>query len=131
LAILLLEGDADGVAWTRESGMSRFIARISTVAMLPLAALPALSLAHGAQAAPAQMAVLARIPIGDLDLSRPDHARLLKVRIETTRTNVCDARIQAENLDRWSARACRRDVDDEVRSKLSATQARALRGVGG
>jgi UrcA family protein len=111
--------------------MDRFIVKVSTVAVLALAALPALGLAQAAQAAPAEPAVLATIPVGDLDLSRPDHARLLKTRIEAAGEAVCEARTRAEGLDRWSARACRIDVRDEVQSKLSQKQARALRAVGG
>lgn len=116
--------------------MGQFIAKLSTVAVLGLAALPTLGLTQVAQAAsvtsnaPEPM-VLARIPIGDLDLSRPDHARLLKTRIDIASATVCDARIRAERLDRWSAAACRIDIRDEVQSKLSQPQLRALRSVGG
>lgn len=134
MAILPLEGDADGGARTGESNMGRFTAKISTIAAPGLAALSVLStlgLAQAAWAAPAKPAVLATIPVGDLDLSRPDHARLLKARIETTSASVCGARIRAERLDRWSARACRIDLRDEVHSKLTQGQARALRAVGG
>jgi UrcA family protein len=119
--------------------MGRFIAKISTIAapgMAALSVLSALGLAQAAQAAPAQSksdkpAVLATIRIGDLDLSRPQDARLLKARIATTSAAVCGARIRAERLDRWSARACHIDIRDEVHSKLSQGQARALRAVGG
>ena len=116
--------------------MGQFIAKISTIAVLGLAALPALGLTQAAQAAPAQSksgkpAVLATIPVGDLDLSRPEDARLLRARIETTSAAVCGARIRAERLDRFSARACRIDIRDEVHSKLSPGQSRALRSAGG
>jgi UrcA family protein len=111
--------------------MSRFIARLSTAAILALAALPALGLAQVAHAAPAGPAVLATIRVGDLDLSRPDDARQLQARIEAAGERVCDARVRAEKLDRWSARACRIDIRDEVQSKLSREQARALRAIGG
>ncbi|MBO9559881.1 MAG: UrcA family protein [Caulobacter sp.] len=111
--------------------MGQFIAKLSTVALLGLAVLPALGLTQAAQAASPEPAVLAHIPVGDLDLSRPDQARLLKARIDTAAAVVCDARIQAERLDRWSAKACLIDVRDEVQSKLSAPQLRALRSVGG
>jgi UrcA family protein len=111
--------------------MGRFIAKISTVAVLGLAALPALGLTQAAQASPTKPPALATIPVGDLDLSRPDHARILKARIETTSAAVCGARIRTERLDRFSARACRIDIRDEVHSKLSPGQARALRAVGG
>jgi hypothetical protein len=64
--------------------MNRFIAKISTVAVLGLAAVARPGPGPGGPGAPAQMpSVLARIPVGDLDLSRPDDARLLKARIET------------------------------------------------
>lgn len=111
--------------------MSRFIGRLSTAAILGLAALPALGLTQAAHAAPARPAVLATIRIGDLDLSRPDDARRLQARIDAAGESVCDARARAEKLDRWSARACRIDIRDEVRSKLSRRQARALGAVGG
>jgi UrcA family protein len=116
--------------------MGQFIVQLSTVAVLGLAALPILGLTQTAQAAPAQSksgepTVLATIPIGDLDLSRPDHARVLKARIETTSAAVCGDRVRAERLDRSSAWACRIDFRDEVHSKLSPGQARVLRSVGG
>jgi UrcA family protein len=116
--------------------MSGLIAKISTIAVLGLAALPALGLTQAAQAAPAQFksgkpVVLAKIAVGDLDLSRPDDARLLKARIDSATAVVCKARTRAERLDRFSARACRLDIRDEVHSKLSDGQARALRAVGG
>ncbi len=56
---------------------------------------------------------------------------MLKARIETTSAAVCGARIRAERLDRFSAAACRIDIRDEVHSKLSDGQSRALRAVGG
>jgi UrcA family protein len=114
--------------------MNRFIVKMSTVAAPGLAALPvlfALGLTQAAVAAPARPSVLATIPVGDLDLSRPDDARLFKARIEAAGEAVCDARTRAERLDRWSARACRIDLRDEVQSKLSRDQARALRAIGG
>ena len=111
--------------------MSRFIVKISTVAVLGLAALPALCLTQAAQAAPAKPAVLATIPVGDLDLSRPGDARLFQARVEAAGEAVCDARTRAERLDRWSAKACRIDIRDEVQSKLSRKQAKALRAIGG
>jgi len=111
--------------------MGRFIAKLSTVAVLGLAALPALGLIQPAAAAPAKPAVLAAIPVGDLDLSRPDDARRLQARIDAAGQAVCEARTRAERLDRWSARACRIDIRDEVQSKLSARQVKALRAVGG
>jgi UrcA family protein len=131
LANLPFEGDADGVARTGEADMGRFIARLSTIAVLGLAALPVLGLTQAAQAAPAKPPVLATIPVGDLDLSRPDDAHRLKARIEAAGETVCDARVRAERLDRWSAKACRIDIRDEVQSKLSREQARALRAIGG
>ncbi|HWW26839.1 MAG TPA: UrcA family protein [Caulobacter sp.] len=111
--------------------MSRFIAKLSTAAILGLAALPALGLAQAAYAGPATPAVLATIRVGDLDLSRPDDARRLQARTDAASEMVCDARSRAKKLDRWSAGACRIDIRDEVRSKSSARQARALRAVGG
>ena len=114
--------------------MSRFIVKISTLAapgLAVLVALPALGLTQAAQAAPAKPSVLATIAVGDLDLSRPDDARRLQARIEAAGVAVCDARTRAQALDRWSARACRIDIRDEVQSKLSREQAKALRAIGG
>ena len=114
--------------------MSRFIVKISTVAAPGLAALSVLSalgLTQAAQAAPAKPAVLATIQVGDLDLSRPGDARLFQARVEAAGEAVCDARTRAERLDRWSAKACRIDIRDEVQSKLSRQQAKALRAIGG
>lgn len=111
--------------------MGRFIAKLSTAGILGLAALPALGLAQAAHAAPARPPVLATIRVGDLDLSRPDDARRFLARIDAAGETVCDARARAERLDRWSARACRIDIRDEVQSKLSREQARALRASGG
>jgi UrcA family protein len=111
--------------------MAQFIAKFSMVAVLGLAVLPALGLAQAARAETPEPAVLARIQVGDLDVSRPDHARQLKARIDVATAAVCDARLRAERLDRWSAAACRIDVRDEVQSKLSQPQLRALRSVGG
>jgi UrcA family protein len=111
--------------------VNRFIVKLSTVAVLAMAALPALGLAQAAQAAPAKPPALATIPVGDLDLSRPEDARVLKARINTATAAICGARIRAERLDRFSATACRIDIRDEVHSKLSDGQSRALRAVGG
>ena len=110
--------------------MGQFIANLSTAALLGLAVLPALGLTQAAQAASPYPAVLVRIPVGDLDLSRPQDARRLQARIAAAGETVCVARAQAQQLDRWSAKACRIDVRDEVQSKLSAPQLRALRAVG-
>jgi UrcA family protein len=114
--------------------VNRFIAKLSTVAVLAMTAFPVLGLAQAAQAAqaaPAKPAVLATIPVGDLDLSRPEDARVLKARISTATAAICGARIRVERLDRFSATACRIDIRDEVHSKLSDGQSRALRAVGG
>ncbi|MGR4863725.1 UrcA family protein [Caulobacter sp. LARHSG274] len=112
--------------------MASFIARLSTIAVLALAAVPAVGLSQ-AEAAPrtARPAPLASIRVGDLDLSRTEDARIFKARIDAAGEAVCAARIRQESLDRWSARACRMDVQDEVRSRLSRPQLRALRSAGG
>lgn len=111
--------------------MGRFITKLSTIAVLGLAGLPVLGLVQPAWAAPARPPVLATIRVGDLDLSRPDDARRFLARIDAAGETVCEARARAEKLDRWSARACRIDIRDEVQSKLSRQQARALRASGG
>lgn len=109
--------------------MDKMIAKVSTAAVLALAALPALGLAQAAHAAPAQPVV--RIPVGDLDLSRADHAHALKTRIDTAGEAMCQQRTRQERLDRWSGRACRIDFRKDVEAQLTRPQMRALRSVGG
>lgn len=109
--------------------MGTFIAKISTAAVLALAALPVVGLAQAAHAAPT--APVVRIPIGDLDLTRPDDARLFKARIDAAGEATCDARARREKLGSWSAHACRLDFQDDVRALLTRPQMRALRSVGG
>jgi UrcA family protein len=116
---------------TGEIQMDRFIAKLSSAAVLTLAALPVLGLAQAAWAAPAAPATLARVQVGDLDLSRPQDARLFLARLDAAGEAVCQARERAERLDRFSAKACRLDVQDEVLSKLSRRQTRALHASGG
>jgi UrcA family protein len=111
--------------------MGRVVAKRFTAAVLMSVALPVLGLAQAAHAAPSDKPViLARIPVGDLDLSRPDDARLFQARIDIASETVCGARVRAEQLDRFSAKACRVDIQDEVRSKLSRRQTRALDATG-
>jgi len=109
--------------------MGKPLAKVSTAAVLALAALPALGLAQAAHAAPRQPVV--RIAVGDLDLSRPDQAALLKARIDTAGEAMCQTRARQERLDRWSSRACRLDFHKDVQALLTRPQARALRAVGG
>jgi len=113
--------------------MEKFIAKLSTIAVLALAAVPVAGLSQAALAAPLAVreAPIARILVGDLDLSKDDDARIFKARIDAAGESVCQARTRQEKLDRWSARACRIDFQDDVRSRLSRSQLRALRSVGG
>jgi UrcA family protein len=117
---------------TGEIDMTNFIAKLSTIAVLALAGLSAAGLGP-AEAAPRTVrpAPLASIRVGDLDLSRTDDARIFKARIDAASETVCATRTRQEALDRWSARACRMDFQAEVRSRLSRSQLRALRSVGG
>ncbi|EJL28979.1 hypothetical protein PMI01_03391 [Caulobacter sp. AP07] len=109
--------------------MGTFIAKLSTAAVLALAALPVLGLAQAAHAAPT--APVVRIPIGDLDLSRADDARVFKARIDAAGEAMCEARTRREKLGAWSAHACRLDFQDDLRALLTRPQMRALRSVGG
>ena len=109
--------------------MGKLIAKISTAAVLALAALPALGLAQAVHAAPVQPVV--RIPVGDLDLSRADHALVLKTRIDAAGEAMCRQRAREERLDRWSSRACRIDFRKDVEAQLTRPRMRALRSVGG
>ena len=113
--------------------MEKFIAKLSTIAVLALAAVPAVGLSQAVQAAPLTVreAPIASIPVGDLDLSKDDDARIFKARIDAAGESVCAARTRQEKLDRWSARACRMDFQDDVRSRLSRPQMQALRSAGG
>ncbi|MBO9710215.1 MAG: UrcA family protein [Caulobacter sp.] len=104
------------------------LARMSTA--LVLAAAPMIGLAQAARAETAPR-VLASIPVGDLNLSDPSQVRLFKARVDAAGQAVCAERAQAERLDRWSQRACLRDIQDEVLSKATRQQARALRAAGG
>lgn len=109
--------------------MEKFIAKVSSAVVLVLAALPAFGLAQAAHAAPT--APVVRIPIGDLDLSRADDARVFKARIDAAGEAMCDARARSEKLGVWSARACRLDFQDDIRALLTRPQMRALKSAGG
>jgi UrcA family protein len=124
-----LDSDADGVAITGNADMGTFIAKVSTAAILALAALPAFGLAQAAHAAPA--APVVRIPIGDLDLGKAEHARIFKARIDAAGETMCQARTRQDRLGAWSAHACRLDFQQDVRALLTRPQMRALRSVGG
>ena len=109
--------------------MGTFIAKVSTTAILALAALPALGLTQAAHAAPT--APVVRIPIGDLDLDKAEDARVFKARIDAAGEAMCQTRTRQEKLGAWSAHACRLDFQDDIRALLTRPQMRALRSVGG
>ncbi|MBW8729356.1 MAG: UrcA family protein, partial [Inquilinus limosus] len=56
--------------------MENFIARLSTIAVLALAAVPAVGLSQAEAAPRARPAPLVSIRVGDLDLSRTEDARI-------------------------------------------------------
>jgi UrcA family protein len=109
--------------------MRKFIARLSTVAALALAAVPVVGLATAAHAqTPAQP--VARIQIGDLKLDRPADAAEFNRRTRDAADTVCAARTHAERLGKLSVYACHRDFHDDVQAELSRTQRTALRQAG-
>ena len=106
--------------------MKTLIAKISAAAVLALAGLPTVGLAQATLIEP-----VVRIRVGDLDLERADHARLLKARIDAAGKTMCETRKRQERLDRWSTRACYFDFQEDVDALLTRPQKRALRSVGG
>jgi len=106
--------------------MSKFVSGLSTVAVLVLAAVPALGLTQAAQAGPRAKPV-AHVKIGDLDLARPSHAAEFHHRVDVAGDRFCQARARAERLRTLSVRACRSDFRMDARAELSPERLRALR----
>lgn len=107
--------------------MRKFIARLSTVAALALAAVPVAGLATAAHAAESRVQPVARIAIGDLDLARPADAATFHRRTSDAAEAVCAARTHAERLRNLSVYACHKDFHDDVRAELSRRQISDLR----
>jgi UrcA family protein len=106
--------------------MRKFIARLSTVAALALAAVPIAGLATAAHAADRSQPV-ARIAIGDLRLASPADAAEFHRRVSDAAETVCAARTQAERLRNLSIYVCHRDFHDDVRAELNRQQTADLR----
>jgi UrcA family protein len=106
--------------------MRKFIARLSTVATLALAAVPIAGLATAAHAADRSQPV-ARIAIGDLHLARPADAAVFHSRVSHASHTVCAARTHAERLGDLSVRACHKDFHADVRAQLNRQQTADLR----
>ena len=112
-----------------KSRFGQVFAKVSGIAVLGLAALPAISLTQMAHAAPTAGPV--RIQVGDLDLSQPQDARLFKARIDAAGKATCLADHSWRRLGAISPRACRLDFNDAVHADLTPAQTRALRATGG
>lgn len=104
--------------------MRKFIIRLTGVASLALAALPVLGLAQAAQAAEP----VARVAIGDLDLSKPAQATVLEARIQTAGAQLCKTREANDNARSSIHRAaCVGQVREEVLRQLQPAQRDAVR----
>lgn len=101
--------------------MSKLVSRVAAIAALALAATPIIGLtaAHAAE----RQAPVARIPVGDLTLSRPDDARQFARRVDLAARKVCDA----FGSKAIAANACVADFKDEVKASLSEKQMAELR----
>jgi UrcA family protein len=103
--------------------MRDFVGKISLVAVLALAAVPAIGLTQAAQAAQP----VAHIKIGDLRLSRPSHAVEFNRRVDAAGDEVCAVRARQEGLRGLSLRACRIEFGQDARAELSRAQLSDLR----
>lgn len=105
--------------------MRKFILRLTGAASLALAALPVLGLAQAAQAQPVQP--VARVVVGDLDLSKPAQAAVLNSRIRAAGTEFCKARESIDtgrgNIPRAS---CLAFVRAEMLQQLPKAQRQAV-----
>jgi UrcA family protein len=101
--------------------MSNIVRFTSAIASLCLAALPVVALATSVHAAPAAVTV----KIGDLNLTRPDQAAELQVRIKKVTKAFCDRGSPAADIG--ARLACERAVKEEVMAKLSDNQRQDLR----
>ena len=108
-----------------QTPMREFILRLTGAASLTLAALPVLGLAQAAQAAPAEP--VARVVVGDLDLSKPAQAAALEIRIRAAGTEFCKAR-EATGSDMLAIprASCLNSVRDAVLQQLPRAQRQAV-----
>ena len=101
--------------------MSAIVNRIAAIAALALAATPIVGLASAHAAEPEQPVI--RIPIGDLDLSRPADAREFQRRADRAAVQMCSER----GVRGLSYRACLMDFREDLRAELSPLQVADLR----
>ncbi len=101
--------------------MSNIVRVTSAIASLCLAALPVLALATSVHAEPMALTV----KVGDLNLTRPDQAAELQLRIKKVTRALCDRGSPAADLG--ARLTCERAVKDEVIAKLSDHQRQDLR----
>lgn len=101
--------------------MSNIVRVSSTIASLCLAAIPVIALATSVHAAPAAVT----IKVGDLNLTRPDQAAELQLRIKKVTKVLCNHGASAADLG--ARRSCERAVKEEVVAKLSDNQRQDLR----
>ena len=101
--------------------MSNIVRVSSAIASLCLAAIPVIALATSVHAAPAAVTV----KVGDLNLTRPDQAAELQLRIKKVTKVLCNHGASAADLG--ARRSCERAVKEEVVAKLSDNQRHDLR----
>lgn len=101
--------------------MRKFMTTLTTVASLSLAAIPVLGLTQAAHAAEP----VARIAVGDLNLSNPAQAAVFKARVDAGAEALCRAKARQNTLD-MSFNTCREAVRREVNLQLSKTQRQDL-----
>ncbi|PTS88495.1 MULTISPECIES: UrcA family protein [unclassified Caulobacter] len=101
--------------------MRKFMTSLTTVAALSLAAIPVLGLTQAANAAEP----VARISVGDLNLSNPAQAALFKARVETAANALCRAKARNHSLDMPHG-VCVAEVGREVSRNLTSPQRKAL-----
>ena len=101
--------------------MSKFVSVTSAIASLCLAVLPVVALATSVHAAPAAVTV----KVGDLNLTRPDQAAELQLRIKKVTKALCSGGGPAADLG--ARLTCERAVKEEVIAKLSDNQRQDLR----
>jgi UrcA family protein len=100
--------------------MSKIVNRIAVAAALALAATPIIGLS-AAHAASRAMPV-ARVAIGDLNLSQPEGAREFQRRADRAAQDACGAR----KVRGLSYRACLMDIAADLRQEMSPAQRSAL-----
>lgn len=96
--------------------MSKLVNRIAAVAALALAATPIIGLTAAHAAEPAQP--VARILVGDLNLSSPTDARQFEHRANRAADRFC----AGKGLRGLSARACRMDFAEDLKDAMSEQQ---------